>query len=204
MPATDPANACVPDAVLCKIGDLNYDPVTKQCDPATVVLTGTGFDLSLKKYIGINDAQVGSPLSVSNGAVLNYVIRVTNSGPESSSGVTTVQDILPTGVVLDGTASGSSWSCTTSSGTILCTSSLVVASGSTYPDITVPFRVTATAGQTVTNIAAVDNPLEVNRCMADGSALPATVSATCTRDANNSDPAVLTVSGGSTGGTSHV
>ena len=176
-----------------------------QKDPACIVVTGIGFDLSLKKYIGTNDAQTAAlGVSTTTNAPLNYIIRVTNSGPVSSSGTTTVQDILPVGVAIDGTASGSSWSCSISGVTIKCTSSLVVASGSSYPDITVPFRVTATTGQTVTNIAAVDNPLEVNRCMADGSALPATAGGICTRDVNNSDPAVLYIPGGGGGGASHV
>ena len=175
-----------------------------QKDPACIVVTGTGFDLSMKKYIGTNDAQtVALGVSTTTNAVLSYVIRVTNSGPASSSGVTTVQDILPVGVAIDGTASGSSWSCSISGVTIKCTSSLVVASGSSYPDITVPFRVTATAGQTVTNIASVTNPLEVNQCNTDGS-LPATDSALCTRDPLNSDPAVLYIPGGGGGGASHV
>jgi uncharacterized repeat protein (TIGR01451 family) len=166
-----------------------------QKDPACIVVTGSGFDLSLKKYIGTNDAQTAAlGVSTTTTAVLSYVIRVTNSGPESSSGVTTVQDILPTGVVLDGTVSGTSWTCSTTSVMITCTSTLIVGSGSTYPDITIPFRVTATAGQSVTNIAAVDNPLEENRCMTTTSLLPTTSSTYCTRDTLNSDPAVLTVS----------
>ncbi len=127
---------------------------------------------------------------------------MTNSGPDTSSGTTTVQDILPTGVVLDGTASGSGWSCSATGVTIRCSSTLIVASGASYPDITVPFRVTATAGQSVTNIAAVTNPLEVNPCNADGS-MPATDSAVCTRDPLNSDPAVLTIPGGGGGGSTY-
>lgn len=176
-----------------------------QKDQACIVVTGSGFDLSLKKYIGTNDAQtLATGVSTTTNAHLSYIIRVTNSGPASSSGITTVQDILPTGVVLDGTVSGSSWSCSSSGVTILCTSTLVVTSGSVYPDITVPFRVTATAGQSVTNIAAVDNPLEVNRCMATGSLLPVTSSTYCTRDSLNSDLAVLYIPGGGGGGSSNI
>ena len=131
---------------------------------------------------------------------------MTNLGPASSSGTTTVQDILPAGVVLDGTVSGPNWSCSATGVTIRCISTLVVSSGSSYPDISVPFRVTAISGQTVTNIAAVDNPNETNRCNTDGS-LPATDSTSCTLDPKNSDPAVFTIAGGGGGGgggTSHV
>jgi len=176
---------------------------TAQKDPACIVVPGAGFDLRVKKYIGTNDAQPGSALSTSNGAALSYIIRVQNSGPMASTGVTTVQDILPTGVVLDGTTTGSNWTCSATGVTIRCTSSLVVASGSYYPDITVPFRVTATASQTVINIAAVDNPNESSRCMSTGSLLPMTDSAYCTRDPQNSDPAVLTIPGGPGGGVAY-
>lgn len=65
-----------------------------------------------------------------------------------------------------------------------------MATGSSYPDITVPFRVTATASQNVTNIAAVDNPNEFIRCTAAGT-LPTTDTGVCTLDVTNSDPAVL-------------
>jgi uncharacterized repeat protein (TIGR01451 family) len=180
---------------------------TAQKDPACIVVTGTGFDLQLKKYINTAaatelsyDAQPGAAVSVNTGDRISYLISVTNSGPQASSGVTTVQDILPVGVTASGSATGVGWSCAYSGVTLTCISSQVVGSGATYPLITVPVIVTATAGQSVTNIAAVDNPLEANRCMLTGSTLPATDSAYCTRDPLNSDPAVLTVPGGSTGG----
>lgn len=60
-------------------------------------------------------------------------------------------------------------------------------------------KVTAGANVTVANIAAVDNPNEIGRCNADGT-LPATTTATCTRDTTNSDPAYFNVPGGSSGG----
>ena len=64
-------------------------------------------------------------------------------------------------------------------------------------------KVTAGANVTVANIAAVDNPNEIGRCNADGT-LPATATATCTRDTTNSDPAYFNVPGGTTGGSSYV
>lgn len=170
-------------------------------DPAVIragVTAVNGFDLSLKKYIGVNDAQSAPGVSTTTNAVLNYILRVTNSGTTSSSGTTTVQDILPSGVEYDTAATGSGWTCSVSSRTLTCTSTQIVANGSSYPDITVPFRVTATANQTVTNIAAVNNPNEINRCNASG-LLPSTDTASCTGDVTNSDPAVLSIPGGSSG-----
>jgi hypothetical protein len=83
--------------------------------------------------------------------------------------------------------------------TLTCTSSQVVGSGASYPLITVPVIVTATAGQSVTNIAAVDNPNEANRCNTDGS-MPVGAGASCNKDPNNSDPAVIIIPGGGGGG----
>lgn len=157
-------------------------------------VSSTEFDLSLKKYIGENDAQdLATGVSTTTNSVLNYIIRVTNSGA-NTSGTTTVQDILPTGVEYDTAATGTGWTCSvpSASRTLTCTSTQVVAWGSSYPDIRVPFRVTATSYQNVTNIAAVDNPGEIGRCISGGG-LPATDTALCTLDTTNSDPAVLYV-----------
>lgn len=98
-------------------------------DPAVIragITAVNGFDLSLKKYIGLNDAQTA--LSATNGAILNYILRVTNSGTMASSGTTTVQDILPSGVEYDTVAaSGSGWTCVVNTRTLRCTSTQVVA-----------------------------------------------------------------------------
>ena len=69
----------------------------KNTDPAiiSVGVAPIGFDLSLKKYIDTLDAQPGSAVSLSNGSAFNYVIRVKNEGPQTTTGVTTVRDILP-------------------------------------------------------------------------------------------------------------
>lgn len=178
------------------VANVNDTNPLNNTDPAVIragITAVNGFDLSLKKYIGTNDAQTA--LSTTNGAILNYILRVTNSGTTASSGTTTVQDILPVGVEYDTvTASGSGWTCTVTTRTLRCTSTQTIAIWASYPDITVPFRVTATAGQAVTNIAAVDNPNEINRCNVSG-LLPATDTAICTRDITNSDIAVLSIPG---------
>ncbi len=203
-PATDPANACVPDPVLCKIGDLNYNPVTQQCDPATVVLTGTGFDLSIKKYISTgatfeNDAQIGSGVTLTSGLAMNYIIRVKNEGPQTTTGTTTVRDTLPTGVVGSGAVTGALWICTSSGADISCATTQVVASGSTFTDIIVPVRITAGASSTVTNYAVVYNPDELNPCKTDAS-MPVGNETTCTKDPKNIDPAQFTIPGGGSNG----
>jgi len=156
--------------------------------------TGTGFDLSLKKYINTLDAQPGSPVALSNGSVLNYVIRVKNEGPQTTTGLTTVRDILPVGVSASGAASGTNWNCSYSGAVLACMTSQVVSSGSYFSDITVPVVVTATAGQTVTNYATVQNPSENNPCYADNR-MPNGDESSCTNDTKNNDPAQFSISG---------
>jgi hypothetical protein len=54
--------------------------------------------------------------------------------------------------------------------------------------------VTATAGQTVQNLAHIDNPLEIGRCNPTGT-LPTDATSSCTTDTRNSNPAFLTLQG---------
>lgn len=117
----------------------------------------TDFSLSLKKYVNTFDAQtVSGAVSFVTGDVFNYVIRVKNEGPASTNGVTTVTDTLPSGIILNGAISAAGWTCT---GTvaIVCTNSSIIAASASFPDITIPVKVTATSG-IITNIASVTNP----------------------------------------------
>ncbi len=102
-----------------------------------------------------------------------------------------------------GSATGTNWSCTYSGVTLTCTTTQVVASGAVYTDITVPVRVTATAGQGVTNYAVVHNPNESGPCHTDGR-MPSGDESSCQRDPKNTDPAVIQVPGGGGGGASYV
>ncbi|MFZ2493229.1 MAG: FG-GAP-like repeat-containing protein [Thermoanaerobaculia bacterium] len=82
----------------------------------------------------------------------SYTITVTNIGGVASSGPVTVTDTLPAG--LTATAiSGDGWVCTL--GTRSCTRSNALASGSSYPAITLTVDVATTAASTVTNSVAV-------------------------------------------------
>ena len=75
----------------------------------------------------------------------------------------------------------------------------MVSSGSYFSDITIPVIVTATAGQTVTNYATVQNPFENNACYADNR-MPNGDESSCANDAKNNDPAQFSISGGGVGG----
>ena len=83
----------------------------------------------------------------------SYTLSVSNAASTSStSGTVTVTDTLPSG--LSATAiSGTGWTCTL--GTLTCTRTDALASGSSYPPITVTVNVSGSAPSSVTNIATV-------------------------------------------------
>jgi uncharacterized repeat protein (TIGR01451 family) len=133
---------------------------------------------------------------------MNYVIRVKNEGPQTTTGITTVRDVLPTGVTLSGTVTGSGWTCAVSGADIGCTTTQVVVSGAYYTDITVPVRITAGPNTTVINYAVVHNPNEENACKTDAS-MPAGNETACAKDPKNINPAQFTVPGGGSCGGSY-
>src|SRR5207237_9548916 len=67
-----------------------------------------------------------------------YSVTVTNSGFAATSGTVTVTDTLPTGLTATG-ISGSGWTCVL--GTLTCTRSDALATGSSYPAITLTVNV---------------------------------------------------------------
>jgi uncharacterized repeat protein (TIGR01451 family) len=118
-----------------------------------------GFALSLKKYVNsiANDAQPSAPVYVKTGDALSYIIRVTNNGPGVVIGQTTVNDLLPLGVIINDAPTGTGWTCTVSGISITCKSSAATLAGYSFADITIPVKVTATSGM-ITNTALVSNP----------------------------------------------
>jgi uncharacterized repeat protein (TIGR01451 family) len=105
-----------------------------------------------------------------------YTISVSNIGLGPSSGLVTVTDLLPAG--LTATMSGSGWTCPL--GTLTCTRSDVLASGGSYPPITVTASVSVNA-RSVSNSAIVSGGGETNTtnntatdvATIDGPAIPA-------------------------------
>ncbi|MEC4802921.1 MAG: hypothetical protein SAJ12_02380 [Jaaginema sp. PMC 1079.18] len=113
-----------------------------------VVIGLTDPDLTVAKQVDPN-----APLVP--GGVGNYILTVTNSGPGSTTAPVRVIDNLPSGLTLNGSATGNGWTCTVASRTITCTRNDALASGQSYPPITVPVSVTAAPGSQVTNSATV-------------------------------------------------
>lgn len=152
----------------------------------------TNFDLRIKKYAKSEDVFA----SVFNTEDFNYNIVVENRGTGSTSGITTVVDVLPSPVTLRATPTGNGWTCTGSAGSTsyTCTSSEVVTQGQLYPVITVPVRIINLAYRIggYTNTAFVQNPNEVvgKRCFADNR-MPTGNESQCTEDVYNTDPATI-------------
>ena len=90
-----------------------------------------------------------------------YTITVTNSGGVASSGTVTVTDTLPTGLT-PGTATGTGWTCSTSSQTVTCTRSDALSGGASYPAISVPVSVASNSSLSLTNTASVSGGNDSN------------------------------------------
>jgi uncharacterized repeat protein (TIGR01451 family) len=88
----------------------------------------------------------------------SYTVTVTNSGEGPTVGTVTVSDPGATGFTVTG-MSGTGWNC--SAGTS-CTRSDALASGASYPPITVTVSVGATTGRSITNTASVTGGGELN------------------------------------------
>jgi len=88
-----------------------------------------------------------------------YTLNVANAGSKPSSGTVTVVDTLPSGLTATD-MNGSGWSC--SLPLLTCTRSDALASGTSYPAITLTVNVAGNAAATVTNNATVSGGGETN------------------------------------------
>ena len=195
--ATPGANGTINYQWNCNIDGVGVSPA-----PTPVSCTANyrpQADLTIKKYIGTNDAQPHAPVTLSTNATFDYVLRVQNVSSLTETGLTTVKDVLPAGVTQNGTPSGANWTCSYAGNTLTCTTTQEIAAGAYFSDITVPVKVTAGANSTVRNDATVHNPNELNTCYTDNR-MPTGAEQSCEKDPNNTDPAVFTIGGGGGGG----
>ncbi|MBV9924654.1 MAG: DUF11 domain-containing protein [Acidobacteria bacterium] len=111
-------------------------------DTDTVVAAA---DLSISKT---------GPANLTAGTNASYTLTAVNNGPQSAAGTITVTDVLPAGLTFV-SATGTGWTCSNSSGTVTCTRSGPVTTGTTLPAITLTVAVGAAAAPSVTNTASV-------------------------------------------------
>jgi uncharacterized repeat protein (TIGR01451 family) len=88
-----------------------------------------------------------------------YTLTVTNTGPGATSGTVTLTETPPSALTVTA-MTGTGWSCAQPAGP--CTRSNAVASGASYPPVTVTVNVSATAPGGVTNAANVSGGGETN------------------------------------------
>jgi uncharacterized repeat protein (TIGR01451 family) len=134
----------------------------------TAKVTGGGMDPRLVNNVDSAPSQI-TPVAnlvlakklngtaLVTGASATYTISVTNFGPSPTSGLITVNDVLPAGLVYQ-SSSGTGWTCTDSSGAVGCTQSATLAVGSAS-SVSLTVLVTAATGSiinhaTVTSLTA--------------------------------------------------
>ncbi|MBI3475018.1 MAG: DUF11 domain-containing protein [Acidobacteria bacterium] len=96
------------------------------------------------------------------GSAVTYSVVVSNVGTfGASTGLVTVNDTLPLGVV-PSSASGAGWSCAVAQQTVSCIRADALAAAAVYPTITINGTVSQSAPNTVVNSATVSGGGELN------------------------------------------
>jgi uncharacterized repeat protein (TIGR01451 family) len=118
---------------------------------ATANLTVLAPDLAIVK------SHTGNFFQGQTGAT--YTVTVNNAGPGPTSGAVTVTEAPPAGLTVTALA-GTGWTCTVTPAS--CTRTDALASGASYPAITVTVSVAANAAASVTNTVSVAGGGELN------------------------------------------
>ena len=139
------ANAVTNSATVAVLNGYDYNSSNNTANDATTVLYATD--------VQITNTHSGN---FSAGANASYTLTVTNNGPLAANGTTTVSDTLPTGeTFVSGTGTG--WSCSAVGQVVTCTSTTVIASGTSLPSITLAVLMSQSAPTSVSTTATVSN-----------------------------------------------
>lgn len=98
--------------------------------------------------------------NVDYGANANYSLIVTNNGPATETGTTTVSDTLPAGETYV-SATGTGWTCGAAGQVVTCTNPSTggIVSGASYPAITLTVAIAQNATSPLSNTATVSGTL---------------------------------------------
>ncbi|TMF08357.1 MAG: DUF11 domain-containing protein, partial [Chloroflexi bacterium] len=121
-------------------------------DSSSATINGVTPDMTIAK------SHVGSFLRGSAGS---YSLTVNNVGTVASSGLVTVADTLPAGLI-PLAASGTGWSCAVAGQAVTCTRSDALGAGASYPVITITVLISQSATSPLTNTATVAGGNELN------------------------------------------
>jgi uncharacterized repeat protein (TIGR01451 family) len=122
-------------------GDVNG--ANNSASDATTIVSGPDLTITVAHVGNFQQGQTGA----------TYTITVGNSGATASSGLVTVSHTAPAGLTPTA-ASGTGWSCSVSGQNVTCTRSDALATGQSYPAVTVTVNV-ANNASSVTAIATV-------------------------------------------------
>jgi len=145
------------------IDTFSVDPYVAagQTSATTFYQSGPDAVMLAAQIISITDAPV-SDLSISKvhngifgyGDNDTYTLTVTNNGPTTTSGTTTVSDTLPAGETYV-SATGTGWTCGAVGQVVTCTSTSAIANGANFGAITLTVAVASGAGTSLANTATV-------------------------------------------------
>jgi uncharacterized repeat protein (TIGR01451 family) len=130
-------------------GDVN--PSNNTAADPTVIAAAP--DLTVTK------THVGNFVQGQVGAVFTIVAK--NVGQEATSGVVTLTDSLPAGLVATA-ASGTGWTCSVTNQSVTCTRSNSIGPGASFPPVSLVVDVAANAPSTLTNVATISGGGNVN------------------------------------------
>jgi uncharacterized repeat protein (TIGR01451 family) len=134
-------------------GDVNAANNTAS-DPTTI---GPGSDLTVTKThtARFTQGQKGTT------AALNYTLTVSNVGGAPTTGVVTLIDSVPPGLI-PVAAAGAGWMCSIALQSVTCTRGDALAAAASYPPVTLTVDVESDAPESVTNTATIAGGGDVN------------------------------------------
>jgi fimbrial isopeptide formation D2 family protein/uncharacterized repeat protein (TIGR01451 family) len=147
---------------------------------ATGTLSGpyTSANATAQAFIGRADLAITKSHSgnFSAGANGTYTLSVTNNGPSTAASPIVVTDVIPSGESFV-SATGTSWTCPFSAGTVTCTYGSGLASGATASPISLVVSTPANTvnGTVIDNTASVTSPTYDNNTANNSSTDPTTI-----------------------------
>jgi uncharacterized repeat protein (TIGR01451 family)/fimbrial isopeptide formation D2 family protein/LPXTG-motif cell wall-anchored protein len=163
----------------------------KATDGAGVWADEPTIDAGIVKYNLLLDKVLTTVAPYRPGQTVTYTLTPTNDGPATALEGWSVTDLLPDGLTVTSVDGGDNYSCSNTTSTATCTSSVRLVPGVPGDVITVKATISATATGSLTNVAYVDKaPDDVTETVPLGT-VPTTTTDTARSITDNDDEAKL-------------
>jgi uncharacterized repeat protein (TIGR01451 family) len=163
----------------------------KATDGAGVWADEPTIDAGIVKYNLLLDKVLTTVAPYRPGQTVTYTLTPTNAGPATALEGWSVTDLLPDGLTVTSVDGGDNYSCSSTTSTATCTSSVRLVPGVPGDVITVTATISATATGSLTNVAYVDKaPDDVDETVPLGT-VPTTTTDTARSTTDNDDEAKL-------------